>query len=302
MRKSVKLILTLTIFLIIITGGITYFGPRLIVQVHGGVLSFIRPQNEIPQILPKDYGLKGEDIKLVSNDGLQLKSILFKSNAKEQKGTIILIHGIRSSKESNYSLAKRLVDSSYNAVVVDLRAHGQSEGMYCTFGFREKEDISILIDSLDRRHNLSKHIGVWGHSLGGAVALQSMAVNNKIKFGIIESTFSDFDSIVHDYTRYHLGFDLPFLTEYLIRQAGSIAHFNPEDVKPRLYARNIHQHILMVHGDCDKKIDMKYCGINFASIPGQEKRRITIKGAKHSNIRTVGGEEYIQQVFGFLNR
>lgn len=194
-----------------------------------------------------------------------------------------------------------MADSSFNSILIDLRAHGESEGKFCTYGFSEKVDISILVDSIKSRHDLSDNIGVWGQSLGGAVALQSMATDSSIRFGIIESTFSDFNNIVHDYFKYHLGFDIPFLTNYLIKRTRKITYFEPSDVRPYRYARKIEQPIIMAHGGLDKRISIDYGLVNFDNLSSTKKEFIGIPEAKHLNLWQMGGEEYFEKIFSFLN-
>ena len=89
---------------------------------------------------------------------------------------MILIHGIGGNKESYLGLAKRLSSLGVASVMFDNRAHGQSGGKYCTYGFEERNDVSKIIDYiLEKKQNSS--IGIWGNSLGGAIAIQSLEVS-----------------------------------------------------------------------------------------------------------------------------
>ena len=138
-------------------------------------------------------------------------------------------------------LSAKLSRLGYNAVAMDSRAHGSSGGQHCTFGVKEKRDISELINMLAEQENITDNIGVWGQSLGGAIGLQAMGNDERIQFGIIESTFSDFKTITHEYVNYHAGFNIRPLTNYLVYRAGKIADFDPEDAKPEKYCSNIDQ-------------------------------------------------------------
>lgn len=291
------------ILLVILIGFVSfdYFGPRMIIQVNGGLYSILRPRKIDSIQRPNDFGLNAERLNIKTLDELTLSAYIIKSNTEKQKGTIVLLHGIRANKEHFLPLAKRLADSSFNSILIDLRAHGESDGKYCTYGFSEKVDISILIDSVTNKHDLSNNIGIWGQSLGGAVALQSMAIDSLIRFGIIESTFSDFNKIVHDYFSYHLGFDIPFLTNYLIKKTREITYFEPSDVKPFRYASKIKQPIIIVHGRKDKRISIDYGLQNFEKLASSRKEFIELPEANHLNLWQIGGEEYFEKIFSFLN-
>ena len=123
-----------------------------------------------------------------------------------------------------------------------------------------------------------------------------MGSDNRIQFGVIESTFSRFTTITHDYVNYHTGFNFAPLTDYLLYRAGKLAQFNPEDAAPYKYCKNIDQPILIVHGDEDKRIDIRYGKENFAQIKSNHKQFITIKGAHHLKCMEKGRER-IQKHF-----
>jgi alpha-beta hydrolase superfamily lysophospholipase len=114
-----------------------------------------------------------------------LSSYLTYSSLDTVKGTIILLHGIRSNKESFIGLNTKLSKLGFNSLALDSRAHGQSSGTHCTFGVKEKKDISELISTLSEKEGITENIGVWGQSLGGAIGLQALENDKRIKFGII---------------------------------------------------------------------------------------------------------------------
>lgn len=68
--------------------------------------------------------------------------------SKATSRTIILLHGIRGYKEHFSELAIRLNGKGYNTLALDLRAHGDSDGKYCTYGFYEKYDVQKAVDFL----------------------------------------------------------------------------------------------------------------------------------------------------------
>ena len=84
--------------------------------------------------------------------------------------------------------AAHLSTLGYESILYDSRAHGQSEGIYCTYGFYEKKDVHRIVQRVRTDYGNIK-IGLWGKSMGGAVSIQSMAQNSMIDFAIIESAF-----------------------------------------------------------------------------------------------------------------
>ena len=87
-----------------------------------------------------------EDIFLPSQDGLRLHGQLLQQPGA--KGTILLFHGYRSSWIIDFSIVLPYYYSlGYNLLAVDERAHGQSEGVYITFGIHERRDAATWAGS-----------------------------------------------------------------------------------------------------------------------------------------------------------
>jgi pimeloyl-ACP methyl ester carboxylesterase len=251
---------------------------------------------------PEDFNLKSESITIRSEEGFRLKAYLIHAFQEKVKGTVLLIHGIRGRKERYLPSSAFLAENGYNSLVVDLRAHGESQGDFCTFGSKEKKDISLWIDELENRLGKEHTIGIWGNSLGGAVAIQSLEFDSRLSFGIIESTFSDLKSTIHDYMLLNFGFDFPRFTDFLINRAGDIAEFDIYEVKPKDSVEHINQAVLMVHGEEDDHIDISYARMNFKRLLSRRKRFLSIPKANHTDLWEVGGKAYFKQILGFLNK
>lgn len=300
MKKSIK-----RTFLILTILGVLFlhfYAPRFITEIKNPILKLIKENHSTTNQKLENNNLNGKYINFKSFDNTELSSYLTYSSLDTVKGTIILLHGIRSNKESFVELSSKLSKLGFNSIAIDSRAHGNSSGTHCTFGVKEKNDVSKLIDVLMKQENITENIGVWGQSLGGAIGLQTMGEDKRVKFGIIESTFSDFTTITNDYFNFHLGFNIKPLTNYLVYRAGKIAGFDPKDACPKKYCKNIEQPILIIHGNKDKKVSIKYAKDNFAQIPSEEKRFINISNANHSNLWAIGGKEYFDRIIKFATK
>lgn len=268
-----------------------HFGlPRLILDTKATqIASYYKPPLNDNQKL----------IQFTNQDNDTLAAILSKAKSKE-RGTIILLHGIRGYKEYFQELTAMLNDSGYNTLALDLRAHGSSGGEYCTYGFYEKYDVQSAVDYLETQ-GLDSNIGLWGQSLGGAIALQALAIEPRLKFGIVESTFSEFATIVDDYSERMFGFSIPWVNEYALYRAGKIANFEPNKVSPKTSAMSITQPVFIAHGTADKHIKFDYGKENFDHLASEKKVFLPMKGAVHHNVWQVGGQKYFDEVFNFLS-
>ncbi len=277
----------------------SYIGPRMIIQINNEFYKS-KKANTDKWPLATDYDLLADELTFVSDEGWLLKGLIIRTDSSVQKGTIIMVHGIRSYKDHFIPHAKRNAIRGFNTVLFDLRAHGESEGKYCTFGNKEKYDISILLDSLDAKTNLNHNYIIWGHSLGAAVALQTLSIDERIKVGIIESTFSSYRQIVHDYAARTLGFHLELFIDYCIWLTEQIGDFKADETVPSMAAKLIHQPILMVHGEKDSKIKIEYARENFANLASDKKVFLAIPGANHVDVWKTAGQKYFDRVYWFI--
>lgn len=306
MKKANRNKMFKRIFLVLTVIGILFihfYAPKFIVEIKNPILRLIRGDHLIttsPSFANNQ--LKGKNLIFKSSDDFKLSSYLTYASSDTIKGTIILLHGIRSRKEHFMQLCSKLSSLGYNSVALDLRAHGNSNGQYCTFGVRERRDVSKLIDVLSKEEGINENIGIWGQSLGGAIALQALGTDERIEFGIVESTFSDFKTIANDYFKYNLGFNIRPFTNYLIARAGAIAAFDIDDANPNKYCKEIEQPILLVHGTKDRRIKIKYAQDNFMNIASEQKEFLEIQSANHLNVWEKGGDEYFEKVFSFITK
>lgn len=297
-RKKIKHagLLIISIILLILLS-VYYFGPRIIIKTSG---SYFKAYRYIERRNILDLNVKYDSLHVTTTDGYQLRGYLVKSSIKNQKGTIILLHGIRAVKEIYITKAEELSGLGYNTVIFDLRAHGESEGKFCTYGYKEKYDVSSLCDTLDKIKGLNRNYIVWGQSLGGAIALQALEIDNRLKAGIVESTFSDLRTVIYDYINYNMGFKNVRVINYMIKRAEMLGRFVADDVVPVKTAENITQPVMVVHGEVDNRIDPDYGKRIYEKLASEQKKLVIVDSAKHSNVWEKGGENYFNQVMEFI--
>jgi pimeloyl-ACP methyl ester carboxylesterase len=123
--------------------------------------------------LTKPPPLPAENVEFVG-DGVTLKGWLFRAKG-ERRGAIVYLHGSADNRALVAGVAKRHVPRGYDVLAYDSRAHGESTGDACTYGYCEKRDMAKAIDFLQ-----VPGPGILGVSLGAAVALQAAADDARI--------------------------------------------------------------------------------------------------------------------------
>jgi uncharacterized protein len=268
--------------------------------------SSIRPYRitraEIIHRYPVPPGLRLMPFTTIVEDTITLKGYFVPGQPDSVHGTVILLHGIASVKESMFQIADTLARHGYNSIVFDLRAHGESGGIDCTFGYFEKYDVSAVIDEAKKRFGTIDPVAVYGNSLGAAVAIQAMARDPRIRCGIAESPFATLREVVYDYWKHMSGLPLHWIPDEALRESEKIAHFHVDEVAPEESARQIRCPVLIAHGTDDPKISIVYGERIYHHLGGSGNVWYPIAGGTHINLSVAGGEAYRRTLLTFLHQ
>jgi len=149
-------------------------------------------------ITPGAHHLKFESIRFQSKDGTPLSGWWIP--AEEPKGVVILCHGVDSTKIAMLFPAKLLHEHGFSAFVFDFRARGESGGNRCTLGFCEVEDLHAAVDyAKSRADSRNLPVGVFGESMGAAVAIMGTARDSRIRCVAAESPFAQLDHAIRNH-------------------------------------------------------------------------------------------------------
>lgn len=191
-----------------------------------------------------------------------------------QRGTVIYLHGVADNRVSGAGIMERFRNGGFDVVAYDSRAHGESAGEACTYGYYEKEDLRRVLDTL-----APGPIVVIGSSLGGAVALQLAATDKRISAIIAAESFSDLRTVAAERAPF-------FFTSGLIEKAFKLAdaegHFQIDDVSPVVAAKAITVPVLIIHGAADSDTPPAHSQRILEALAGP-KRLILVPGAGHNH-------------------
>lgn len=293
MKKILKTLLVLAIL---------FMGLLYVITDHVLPYVLLNPQRVHLDITPEKLALEGENKKVFTKDSLRLYGYCISPKTQKVKTVMLLVHGVGACKEPFLNLAGNLSKIGVVSYLFDSRAHGESEGEFCTYGYYEKEDISKIID-LIKKEQADVPIGIWGNSMGGAIAIQAMENDKRIDFGIIESTFTSLKQIAYDYKKRMLfGLGSRYISNRAVDKAGEIANFNPDEVSPIAAVKNIDQPIFIAHGDADKNISYLYGQQLFDALGSTDKTFYLVKGGGHMGLAETAGVAYTDSIRTFISK
>jgi pimeloyl-ACP methyl ester carboxylesterase len=151
----------------------------------------------LKRLSPGDLGLRFEEVGFDVRDGRTGQMIRIAGwwipQATSDGRTVILLHGYADAKVGAIAWAPAWHKLGWNILAIDLRAHGESGGVYCTGGFFEREDVSQVIDQLRaRRPAETRRLAFFGVSFGAAVAVATAAIRDDVDALVLDSPASDF--------------------------------------------------------------------------------------------------------------
>ncbi|MBK8809179.1 MAG: alpha/beta fold hydrolase [Acidobacteria bacterium] len=138
-------------------GGVWFFGSRLSAPAPAAVGN-----------CPID--LACESVEIPSESGSKLKGWYLRGQSG--KGTIVLMHGLRSNRLALVDRMRFLRAKGFFVLAFDFQGSGESPGDQLTFGYRERLDAEAAVRFARTRRPDAK-IGVIGISMGGAAFLLS---------------------------------------------------------------------------------------------------------------------------------
>lgn len=255
-------------------------------------------------ISPSQLGMPFEDFRFTASDDESQLSAWF-IPAEKPQGTIIYLHGVGDNKMAGLLLAKVFRDNNFNVLLYDSRVHGESGGRYCTYGFHEKFDVQCAIDTVRakglERNLVIGNVGVFGTSMGAAIALQAASIEPRIRAVVSEASYATLRQITVDYQKRLMRLPWHFLRNIAMKRSETIAQFKHREISPLAAVSHIHVPILFIHGIEDRFIKYQYTQELFIAA-NDPKEVWFVAGANHSDVHDVGQKEYEERIIRFFNR
>lgn len=155
----------------------------------------IRPFRMTTSLTPADFGLTFEPVSFKTEDNVLIRGWFIPAAVVGAK-TIILLHGYPADK-GDILPSRLFLHKHYHLLFIDFRYLGESGGHYSTVGKKEILDLRAALDFLAGRG--IHEVGVWGFSMGGAVALLTAPDAPGIRALIAESAYARLDWMAGDY-------------------------------------------------------------------------------------------------------
>jgi pimeloyl-ACP methyl ester carboxylesterase len=230
-------------------GAVREAGAWAIVQApnHGGIARSSEPPLDVARALRVEVGPPSAELEAWVVDP-----------PRAPRGTVLVLHGIRSEKRGMLPVARMLRDAGFRAVLVDLRGHGGSSGEWLTYGVVESQDLLQLVDTLEALRWIEGPLSVYGASYGGAVGIQLAARDPRVRAVVSLSTFASLREVAPSYASHAawgLGALLPgALVDSIVTDSAHLGGFDPESADTARAIGRTRAPVLLLHGDADAHV------------------------------------------------
>jgi fermentation-respiration switch protein FrsA (DUF1100 family) len=202
-------------------------------------------------------------------------------------GVVLYLHGNGLNVGANVEHANRFHRLGLSVFLIDYRGYGQSQGDFPTES-QVYEDAQLAWDYLVKKRGINPNqIYIYGHSLGGAIAID-LAVRHPEAAGlIVEGSFTSARAMVDFQSGVYRMFPIDLL---LIQRFDSIAKVD-----------RLQMPVLFIHGTADTIVPVEMSKKLFDSAP-EPKQLYIVPDADHNNLAEFAGAEYLQRVRQFLEQ
>lgn len=223
-----------------------------------------------------------EDIYINSYDNLKLHATWFPH--RNSKKIVICFHGYTSQGLSDYiGLSDYYMRHGYSMLLIDERAHGQSEGTYIGFGCLDRKDALKWIDWVIKTCGEDSKILLHGTSMGAATVLMTSGLNlpRQVRGIISDCGFTSAKAVFTHVLRsmYHLpAFPMIQIADTINRHK---AGYGLDECNAAREVRRATIPILFIHGSADTFVPCQMCETIYKNCAAP-KQKLIVEGAAHA--------------------
>lgn len=245
-------------------------------------------------------GMPYINVYIKSFDELRLYGALLENYSDK---IVICVHGFTGSGKKDFaSLAQAYYKNGYNVLLVDNRAHGQSEGKYVGFGVLDRLDLRNWVKYVINRFGSNVQVFLHGISMGAAAVLMASSIMPKNVRGIIAdcgftSVYEIFEYVLK--RDYHLPkFPIIYLTNIMSKiRAG----YGYKDVNTTAEIARSDIPILFIHGENDEFVPLWMTMKNYSHCKAY-KELFIVRESEHAESHYIDKKGYERRILTFIEK
>ena len=218
---------------------------------------------------PEFYNIKYQNVYLpvTGSSGNDVIHGWWIPSQRRNLGTLLYLHGNSLNIGSNITQAYRFHQMGFSVFLIDYRGYGKSKGNFPSES-QVYQDAQIAWNYLVKQKQIiANQILIYGHSLGGAVAIDLALKHPEAAGLIVHNSFTTMQQMAE-------------LDPYLrIFPVNLILRYRFDSITK---VKSLQMPVLFVHGTADAMIPKTMSKNLYAAAP-EPKQLLLVPGAKHNN-------------------
>ena len=242
-----------------------------------------------------------ESITITSFDGNKLFARYY--HVADDAPVHVMFHGYKSSSVLDCSGASHFAQQlGHNAIVVDQRSHGQSDGNVITFGIKERRDCLAWIEYAIKRFGDEVPIMLFGLSMGAATVLMvnDLKLPKNVKGIIADCPYSSPKEIIMKVAK-EMHFPPHVMLPFVWLAGILFGHFNLFESSAINAIKTSEIPILILHGNADELVPHSMSQRMLASGANNISLEL-FEGAGHGLSYIIHPEQYERAVVAFIKK
>lgn len=242
------------------------------------------------------------DVEIRSYDGLTLRGKYYE--CKKDAPLEILFHGYKGTSYRDLSGGiARCFSLGHNALVVDHRAAGRSEGRVITFGVKESRDCLSWVDFAVKNIARDGDVIITGISMGAATVM--MASAEKLPPNVVgvlaDCGYTSAEEIIKKVIK---DMGLPANVLYPFARLGGMIFggFDINKASPVEALKKTSLPVIFFHGDADGFVPYYMSEKNYNVCASGKKRLVAVHGADHGLAYPCDTKKYEAEMKDFFGK
>ncbi|MBQ7373259.1 MAG: prolyl oligopeptidase family serine peptidase [Clostridia bacterium] len=239
-----------------------------------------------------------EDVEIKSFDGLTLRGKYYEY--KKGAPVEIMFNGYRGNAERDMAGGvERCFLLKRNALVVNQRSCGASDGKTATFGINESKDCLKWIDFAIHKFGKDVKLIITGISMGGTTVLitAGQKLPQNVWYALADCPFTSAKDIISKVIK-DMGLPPKLLYPFIKLSAKLFGKFNLDEDSPIEAVKRATIPVIILHGDKDDYVPYEM-GKNLYETCASKKAFFCSKGAVHGLAFPENKEDYIKAIQDF---
>jgi hypothetical protein len=246
------------------------------------------------QTTPTEFNLPYEEVWIpVEDGGDQAEKIHGWWIPAESERVLLYLHGNGANIGANVAQASRFHQLGFSVLLIDYRGYGMSDGGFPTEA-SVYTDAQIAWDYLIQRGVSPEQIFIYGHSLGGAIAINLATQNPSAAGLIVQSSFTS----MREMATYAKNLEIFPLNLLLTQRFDSLDKLQADGLSGE---NPLQMPVLFIHGTADIQVPSIMSEALYAAAP-EPKQIWLVPNAGHNDVADVAGSEYLQVVQRFVEQ